>query len=201
MKNYKPTSLARHKSDFKRLTKYHKMEVLLDDGVHRHLRFRKGDSNCCGFDVVTFPGYLCITGDCGTFVFARLYDMFDFFRRSDGGINPHYWAEKLEAGKATEYSPRKFVQAILDTVKEYRRGHRMNRNTTLTWNDELLDLFGHLEGTPERDYDAVSNFQSDIFPNIFLDFWETDSEEYTSEFIFNLFSIVYAIDVYDKSKK
>ena len=59
---------------------WHVMTVLRDDGVHRHIRLKRPDSGSYWFDLITWPGTLCIDGDCGTYVFRRLEDMFQFFR-------------------------------------------------------------------------------------------------------------------------
>ncbi len=80
----------------------HSMEILLDNGVYRHLRFTNNGSNVMRFDIVTYPGHLVYSGDMGSFVFSRLNDMFEFFRtgnREDGklSINLGYWSEKLES--------------------------------------------------------------------------------------------------------
>lgn len=77
------------------------MEVLLDNGLYRHLRFRMPDGGFRWFDIVTWPGRLVITGDCETFVFTRLEDMFQFFRQNgdNDGINPGYWQEKIVDGR------------------------------------------------------------------------------------------------------
>lgn len=58
----------------------HQIHVLRDDGVHRHIRFKRPGTYCMQFDLITWPGYLCYTGDMGTYVFNRLEDMFEFFR-------------------------------------------------------------------------------------------------------------------------
>lgn len=82
----------------------HVVEVIRDDGLYRHIRFRKPGTMCFHFDLITWPGYLCYTGDMGTFVFRRLEDMFQFFRTKPYAnrdpldqIDRRYWAEKLEA--------------------------------------------------------------------------------------------------------
>lgn len=77
----------------------HSMTVLRDEGVDRHLRFRFAGGGFCWFDIVTWQGRLVITGDCETFVFSRLDDMFEFFRSSGGRINPQYWQEKILDGR------------------------------------------------------------------------------------------------------
>jgi hypothetical protein len=88
--------------EFLRDVSEHQIRVLREEGVVRHLRFAKPGTGDERFDLLTWPGYLCFTGDMGTYVFSRTDDMFDFFRagrRAGGGlaINPQYWAEKLEA--------------------------------------------------------------------------------------------------------
>lgn len=84
----------------------HVMQVKLDNGVYRHLHFRRPTSFAYAFDIVTWPGYLAITGDMGAAVFTRLHDMFQFFRAAEAWqqenqdrlyINPSYWAEKCTA--------------------------------------------------------------------------------------------------------
>ncbi|MEN5374297.1 hypothetical protein [Stenotrophomonas hibiscicola] len=45
-------ALARFEKD----TAEHQMEVLLDNGVYRHLRFKRPGSYAFSFDVVTWPG-------------------------------------------------------------------------------------------------------------------------------------------------
>jgi hypothetical protein len=103
-----------------------RMTVLRDDGADRHIQFEKPGTSCYHFDLLTWPGHLLITGDCGSFLFRRLHDMFEFFRGGqqqdpDGiGINPQYWSEKLLAtdcggshgGAAKEYSKEKFEASI-----------------------------------------------------------------------------------------
>ena len=98
----------------------HEMKVLLDNGIYRHLRFKQQGSSNMWFDVVTWPGFLAYTGDMGAFVFARLEDMFEFFRgrpvddKDKLYINLGYWGEKLEAVDPVE-------DGILDTEYSHKR--------------------------------------------------------------------------------
>jgi hypothetical protein len=83
---------------FEKHTAYHWMDIVRDDGENRHIRFQQRGTGVYHFDIITWPGKLCITGDCGTFVFRRLPDMFEFFRSTQRGrINAQYWAEKVIA--------------------------------------------------------------------------------------------------------
>jgi hypothetical protein len=108
----------------------HRMIVLHDDGLYRHIRFKnyvlcndaeyRPGYSCYWFDLITWPGSLTINGDCGTFTFSRITDMFEFFR-SRYGINPQYWAEKLRAPEpsgAKKYSPDLFRRQVAEEVTE-----------------------------------------------------------------------------------
>lgn len=82
---------------FRQDTSKHEMTVMLDEGLHRHLRFKQPGTNTYCFHLVTWPGFLSIGGDVATYMFSRLPDMFRFFRDPKGGINPDYWAGKIES--------------------------------------------------------------------------------------------------------
>lgn len=79
---------------------HHEMEILHEDGLYRHLRFKSPGTGIGYFDLITWPGSLTITGDIGEgFVFTREADMFPWFNtRAPGHINPGYWSEKLPRG-------------------------------------------------------------------------------------------------------
>jgi hypothetical protein len=59
------------KEQFLRDVSEHVLTVLRDDGADRHLRFRKPGTGCYGFDLLTWPGHLLITGDCGSYPRCR----------------------------------------------------------------------------------------------------------------------------------
>lgn len=82
--------------EFNEFVKDHVLTVLADgDEVGRQIRCRKPGTRIYGWDIVTWPGYLTITGDLGHFVFRSRDDMLvDFF---NGPINPPYWLEKCVA--------------------------------------------------------------------------------------------------------
>ena len=78
----------------------HQLEIIRDDGLYRHLRFKRPGTSAYYFDIITWPGYLVVTGDMGTWTFSRITDMIDFFggARESFDINPGYWSEKFESG-------------------------------------------------------------------------------------------------------
>ncbi|MDT3432312.1 hypothetical protein ROV94_15700 [Stenotrophomonas maltophilia] len=114
---------------FEKDTAEHQMEVLLDNGLHRHLKFSNAGSSVYRFDIVTWPGYLSISGDMGTSVFRRMPDMLEFFRndqRKDDApdvlrINPGYWAEKCVAndGERKKFDESLFEQVVREHFDHY----------------------------------------------------------------------------------
>lgn len=78
----------------------HQMESRMENGIYRHLVFRQSGEHSWNmwFGIVTWPGWLTIYGDMGTWTFSRVEDMFCFFRDEKLRINASYWAEKLQHG-------------------------------------------------------------------------------------------------------
>lgn len=88
------------------------MQVLHDDGLYRHLRFRNPDRGEYWYDLITTPGTLTITGDMGDFLFRREEDMFGFFGRRNTTIDAHYWAQKVVAGTTHEFDADLYKQNL-----------------------------------------------------------------------------------------
>lgn len=113
---------------FARDTANHELTVVHDDGVYRHIKARStkaGEGWFCWFEVVTWPGALAIRGDCGSFQFARLDDMFEFFRLDGREINPSYWAEKTPDGGRSlkKYSEDALRERLDDWLTDYERDY------------------------------------------------------------------------------
>jgi hypothetical protein len=100
----------------------HQMTVLHEQDLYRHIRFAKPGTGLCHFDLVTWPGYLTISGDLEAYTFRRLTDMFEFFA-GDRQINPVYWSEKLcnDHGRrgVLEFHEDLFREKVLDHVKDH----------------------------------------------------------------------------------
>ena len=107
----------------------HRLEVIRDDGLYRHLRCSRPTTRAYSFDIVTWPGYLTVTCDMGTWTFSRITDMFEFF----GGftesfyINPGYWSEKFVSGAGGsrydtpcfEFDEDRFEKKLTAWLEEY----------------------------------------------------------------------------------
>lgn len=177
----------------------HKMTVLRDDGVHRHIQFKQPDSGNMRFDLITWPGFLCYCGDMGTYVFQRLPDMFNFFRNSSADckglyINLGYWAEKCEAHDRSgveEYSAEKFRDVIKDILKE----EKATKGLRQAVQDEVLD---YADDGFDTAYRCADDFEHNGFK--FTDLFEYDFKDYTFRFIWCCYAMAWGIQTYDKAK-
>jgi hypothetical protein len=195
-------------ADFKKATAEHKMTVVRDDGVFRHLVFQKPGTNVYRYNITTFPGHLVITGDMGTFVFNRLEDMFKFFRatpanheRSKGlYVNFSYWAEKCDAadrrtGGLMEFSPAKFAAAVKEHFDSaIEQGYIEQRNKDAIWAEIVRDVLS-CDGDEADAFRAANDFESHGF--YFQDFHEARVEEYTHHFQWCCYAIAHAVRTYD----
>lgn len=186
---------------FKSDIKDHKCTVLKVSGVDRHIRFRKPGTIVRGFDLITWPGHLCISGDCGTYVFYRIYDMFEFF--FDGAsrynqINPRYWHEKLlsqdKHGGVKEFSVDKFNKAVhrcfVDSVKYKDYTPIQVREWWAYIRNHIFD--------PGNEYDAYQSVYNYSGSGCFFDnFFEYDCTEYTWSYLWCLCAIVWGIEQYE----
>lgn len=190
----------------------HSMKVLYEDGLHRHLQFRKPDTSSYWFDIITWPGNLCITGDMGTYVFRRIEDMLDFFRiqpndwnfSKTGGlsINPSYWEEKLSAmpkGGTREFDEARFNEV----VKEAFDAWCADNPTKNEFFEDLWDQleYGVLGATADGHHAAVAaamEFNHEDTNFQFVDFWEHRLERPTFHYIWCCYAIAWAVKTYDE---
>lgn len=201
----------------------HEMTVIRDDGVYRHIRFKRPSTTSFYFDLITWPGHLCYTGDMGTYVFSRTRDMLEFFRcaqedtRLPEGrklvINPQYWSEKLQAadcngasiGRSKVFSAEKFKAAVselrLGWIREAGLGKAARRELWDAVRDEVLGA------AKEDELAALSAardfYHSDSESGRWFDFstiWGCDLKEYTYRFIWCCYALAWAIDQYDNAK-
>lgn len=200
---------------FKRDIAQHEMHVIRDEGLHRHLRFKKPGTYAMHFDLITWPGYLCYTGDMGTYVFRRLDDMFQFFRkepnRPEFRIDLSYWAEKLEAtdkGQGVqEFCPQKFERAVKTDVISWIRDNR-DRTTRAErrelW-DDVMDSVINADGDRDglRKQIAAHDFSHRVNAKLsfhFQDFWDHTVTRYTYRFVWCCCALQWAVGQYDGRK-
>ena len=173
----------------------HELIIIRDAGAYRHLRFKKPDTSNMYFDLLTWPGHLCFTGDMGSYLFSRVRDMFGFFRDDRLRINPQYWAEKVLA------QDREGIQQWSDKLF---REMAIERVTT------------HFEDVPSTRRDALSELTEDVLPyaeeeweaapaymNFSYGGFHSEAEdlsscyEYTFRYLWCCHAIVWGIQQYD----
>lgn len=207
----------------------HEMQLLRDDGVYRHLRFKRPGTICMYFDLITWPGSLCYTGDMGTFVFTRLRDMFEFFRtdreyaqrRGDRQlfVNHGYWSEKLVAvdsqrrnGSAMEFSEallRAYVnETRLEWIREARASGSLSREERRElWEEVDNEVLSRIDDGEDAVYIALRDFR--CFPKRghcapeyeFTDFWEIEFKQFTRRFQWCCFALAWGIERYDSAQE
>lgn len=173
-----------------------RLTELTQVGVHRTVRFRPQGSLSYWFYITTWPGYLCICGDMGSYTFSRLNDMFDFFRGARVGelkINPQYWAEKLVAEDriipAKVYSATRFAQLVIE------RAHEAGADA-----QALESIRAHVLSATDDEHSArarMNDFDMHGQPGLFDDAWEWDLRDYSRQYLWCCYAIVWAIRQYD----
>ena len=206
----------------------HKMEAIRNDGVYRHIRFAAPGTSCMHFDLITWPGYLCYTGDMGTYVFTRLRDMFDFFRRSDKTyrIDMRYWAEKCESADRGDglrkFSYKKFQSHIRDWVNEREADDKPGADEPeelakhaaayAELRAEVESEVAHEDENEVRCYDAANEFRHDgdawrAYYGLearfeFSDLWDgfdSATYEYTHRFHWCCYALAWGVEQFDKA--
>ena len=217
-----------HKQRFLRDISRHTLKVVHEDGVYRHIRCSRPGSWEMHFDIITWPGALCVDGDMGTFVFRRLHDMFVFFRtdqehydrtcRADKlAINPSYWGEKLLAPSprdAQEYCADSFRQHVQETFDSWKESNQPDYDECTTdadrrqfeeqrdalWSALKNEVLALADDGSIRAYDAARDFRCDEVPGFNLDdCWEWDCKVFKFDFLWNCYAIAWGIKTYDKA--
>lgn len=195
-------------------TKDHAMKVVSDDGLHRQITFSRNESSVYRFDLITWPGHLCITGDCGTYVFSRVPDMFEFFRMDDndwnknrdGGlsINPRYWGEKLlsigtNAGYR-EFDEERFKERVTEYFNSWKECEEPTDSRAAELWKEIEDhVLSRADDGEIYAYQAAHDFDHEGF--YFQDFFDSGgTERYTFHYIWCLYAIAWGIEQYDSAK-
>ena len=197
--------------------KNHQINIVKDDGAHRFVRFKRDDSTSYWFDLITWPGYLCISGDCGTYVFSRIEDMFEFFIMDDNdfnknkdrllNINPGYWGEKLDSiGKQgyMKFDSEEFEDKVKRCFDSYFESENYSEEVKNdVWKEIQSDVIFHSDDEHEANR-AAHDFIYELPDGEkfeFIDFWDNgSSERFTWHYIWNLYAIVWGIKKYDEAK-
>lgn len=183
----------------------HQMAVLLNSGIYRHLKFRAEKNGWNQwFEIITWPGHLTLSGDMGTWTFARVEDMFTFFRSSELKINEGYWAEKLQGGDS--YGGRLAMQFDVDVFRKHL--FQQLKSSDLTSRQRGFvgrELREALEFVDENEYalhQEVYEFHCEVPGYGRFEFDGADLPSgriYTYRFVWCLYAIVWGIQQFDKA--
>lgn len=196
----------------------HEMTVLRDEGVNRHIRFKRSGSSAYYFDLVTWQGHLCYTGDMGTFVFSRIDDMFDFFRMDDHdwdknpnglSINPGYWSEKVLAADRhdgiEEWDDDEFTRRVNETRVEWMRDARAigvskeeRRELWEAVENEVLEDPNNERLCVARIWEFYHSTRQRRFE--FMDFFDGSMTRYTLRFLWCCYALAWGINQYDNHR-
>lgn len=181
------------KAEFDKRVAEHQLEILRDDGLYRHLRFRKPNTGRDGFDLVTWPGFLAYCGDMGDYMFQRTPDMLAFFRGGHDREPPFgYWAEKCVAhdrNGVKEYSPDRAREAIAEWLDDREATPSLRKDVE----DEILTVLDDGEDSLRR---VIGSFEHQGWS--FQDFWEVDLTVCTFRFRFCCYALQWGVAKYDQ---
>lgn len=202
--------------DFLEDIKNHTMTILMDNDEYRHVVFSNNGSAVYKFSLITWPGYLCITGDMGCYVFSRLRDMFEFFRTDQGknlerSINPAYWAEKLQAavrdGVVTFNHDECRAEVLRYTRNWLREHYYQTTKQARRWlmeeirDEVLVDIdYGNSKDVVMA---SICQFYSKVNDRLdfqFTDFFEKNFDDFSCHFIWCCYAIAWGINLYDETK-
>ena len=187
----------------------HRMTVIHDETPYRHLRFARPYTGIWSFSLVTWPGHLAISGDLDDYVFARSFDMVEFFRADAPyhlGINPGYWAEKVVAASihspVREFSVERYEQYVRELGAEYIEDLGKGDQARF-WTQVGEDLFDYDDGDIDdaEAHRRVARFVFDLAaqsrpPIRFFDSWEWDFKDFSTGFLRSCWAIRFGIDMY-----
>jgi hypothetical protein len=178
-------------------TAEHQLKIMHDDDLYRHLRCTKPGTWIYGFDIITWPGHLAVSGDVGDFVFRRVTDMFEFFELSRG-IDPYYWSQKLTAPNPRDvrvFSEEKYIQHVHEWLEEAVEflDEDLAQRLRAAAKYQLLDEWEMPRDTRSA-IELLQEFEFDFLGP--QEPWEWDLTEYSHQFLWCCWAIKWAIEQY-----
>lgn len=190
-----PVTKASFLKDFRNM----QIQIALEHGSHLHLKLRRSDTGFYHFDIISWPGHLCYTGDMGSFLFRAATDMIQFFRTANlySDAPPFdYWAQKCEAldrvDGVWQWSPDIFRQSIEETLEDVEADEPMRKAVA-------RDVLPHVDDGERDAKQAAMDFQHNgRWP--FADAWEWRTKEWSPRFMWCCYAIPQAISMFDALK-
>lgn len=191
--------LADVEADFKRYTAKHVLEAIDEGAGMRRLVVREPGTWHFWFTITTWPNYLAITGDLGSYVFCRIPDMFQFFRQgaaeASHGINPDYWSEKVVA--ADRHGIEQWsIESLRESLQESLDESKDDEGRFTKHSGRYQEMLARLQDFSDAPHDqhgaleAMGEFEGDAY--------ERNHTVYTVQFLNCLHAIVLGIRLYDE---
>lgn len=174
--------------DFLETVSRHEMTIEFQNDVYRSILFKRPDTYSMHFRLTTWSGHLCISGDMGTFVFARVRDMFKFFRHEE--INPRYWSEKVQSisqhGGLYTFNEERTNAWFADYIRDYST-------------EERSDYYDHITCESKDDLSRVLSEVCSIqgCQDVYSDISEHVYQDYSYQFLWCCQAIVWGIEQFD----
>ncbi|MDQ0809918.1 hypothetical protein QFZ63_001632 [Streptomyces sp. B3I7] len=202
----KPSSQTQEReiaARFARDTAAHRMTVLHDDGLYRHLRFAAPERGSVGpFDLITWPYNLVVkAGWTFHFDIDATPDMFNLFRKTafSGEINPGYWSEKVRAGRdeIEGYNPNLFEEQVKQHVVDAIRGGDAPRGIGAEVTRDIFEWgdISHEAGARKE----LEDFRYQDWT--FGETWEWNFCDFTPGFLHCCHAIRRGIDLWDAARE
>jgi hypothetical protein len=189
----------------------HQMKIELDQGVHRSILFKRPHSGIYHFRLVTWPGHLAISGDVGDYIFARLPDMFDFFRYAgpeydkDDRINRDYWNDKLRSNCVSseryQMDDKAYLEAVRSMLNDHIRGMSLSDAKTVVEEAKRDDLF-EVPGSHPQACVILYRWRCPVTGRCpFDDFWDYRVTTESFQLVWSMRAIQWGIKRYDLFKQ
>ncbi len=193
------------KESFLKDVENHEMKILKDDGLYRHIRYKRPETMNMFFDIITFPHGLLYRGDMGEFYFERVEDMLCFFRnnKSELEINIGYWGEKCQSedvrGGMNEFDSSIWEETIKEYWEECFEEETDSEEAKEVW-EELETIF-HGDDSECEYVSRVNNFSVSHIDTKFnlWELWESlgSGKRATYHFVWCCYAIAWAVIQYD----
>lgn len=184
---------------FRENIKDHVLIVPSMNGVIRHLQCNGSSASGHNFTIMTWPDHLAISGDMGTYVFSRTFDMFELFRGDK--VNPSYWMRKLEAVDRHcglgQFSQRLYQRALKEDFNRWEFADEATKKKS--WDAIVNTIF--MPANVEEALSLTSEWKCPYTGQSFDSFWEHTLEEATFHFLWCCFAINWAVNKFDELTK
>ena len=146
----------------------HTITVKHHDGLYGHWRCQKPGEWNMGFDIITWPGSLCYTGDMGDYLFQRTADMIAFMRGSC--MSYSYAAEKCVAhdGRIKEWSEEQFDNVLAERLAESAEFTvwRNGKSETMSVEKAIADIKSEYENYNSRHDADKAMYESGLWDDM-----------------------------------